>query len=296
MPSTSPCSRSRCGRSATLRRHRGPAEPPSGRPANWSVDPGDPDQVLRAAVEGTAVEAAEDLVDGEARGGQQAQHLLGMAEVHFEQAVTPFEDQTVLVEDLGHPALAGNLGDRVEAVVLPQRDALAGVGVASVASQSSSPSRWNIERKGMVTSVIEIRLPRVGVRTVALREPLPELPPPWEEPPPSVSPRAAPSPSGTPPGAPPVAAEPSAGTPRGSSRITPGRYRSEAELAALGSPGEEISEASRSLKSRTSASDLWGSSEAASSVARRTIGSIRYSAGIWRTSAPIWLASAGRPS
>src|SRR6266545_4478545 len=143
MPSTSPCSRSRCGRSATLRRHRGPAEPPSGRPANWSVDPGDPDQVLRAAVEGTAVEAAEDLVDGEARGGQQAQHLLGMAEVHFEQAVTPFEDQTVLVEDLGHPALAGNLGDRVEAVVLPQRDALAGVGVAG--------------------------LPRVGVRTVALR-------------------------------------------------------------------------------------------------------------------------------
>src|SRR6266540_4353166 len=132
MPSTSPCSRSRCGRSATLRRHRGPAEPPSGRPANWSVDPGDPDQVLRAAVEGTAVEAAEDLVDGEARGGQQAQHLLGMAEVHFEQAVTPFEDQTVLVEDLGHPALAGNLGDRVEAVVLPQRDALAGVGVAGL--------------------------------------------------------------------------------------------------------------------------------------------------------------------
>src|SRR6266542_4392301 len=132
MPSTSPCSRSRCGRSATLRRHRGPAEPPSGRPANWSVDPGDPDQVLRAAVEGTAVEAAEDLVDGEARGGQQAQHLLGMAEVHFEQAVTPFEDQTVLVEDLGHPALAGNRGDRVEAVVLPQRDALAGVGVAGL--------------------------------------------------------------------------------------------------------------------------------------------------------------------
>src|SRR6266545_3779416 len=95
-----------------------------------------PDELLGGAVEGAAVEATEELVDGEASRLDQAQDLVGMAEVHVEQPVAALEHQPALVQHLGHPAPVGHLGDRIEAGVLPEDDPLAGIRMAHLASEA----------------------------------------------------------------------------------------------------------------------------------------------------------------
>src|SRR5262249_13348174 len=116
---------------------RGPGRSGSARGSTASsIGAGDPDQILGGRGEGATVRATEDLVDREAGGFDQPKHLVRVAEVDLQQAVAAFEDESIVVEDLGDPSLGGDLTDRVEVGVLPERHPLAGLGVADLTGEA----------------------------------------------------------------------------------------------------------------------------------------------------------------